>query len=286
MRFEESFVLLEKGVLPMMTVPLATGARLLGIHPKTLHHWLNEANLPLVPHPTDARIKCVGHEHLLEVASRHGRPLPDLAEVPASTEEHMRSLLGNLLEPERSTAAMPTPSPSEAEVLQKLISLETKIGTLQEQLSQLALALLQEREQRNGQRGDDRAATQEVLRSRGRPLHPADQRARTRLTALVEYGSQGRYVLLSPQEGELELIPDSQEWFDWLASLTSFRFVGKSGRFSAYREYRARGQTRSWTACRYFHHRTHKHFMGLTDHLTIDCLEQAAALLQAQILAR
>jgi hypothetical protein len=259
---------------------------MLGIHPKTLHHWLTAANLPLAPHPNDARIKCVVQEHLLEVAKRHGRPLLDLAEAPASTEEHVGSLPGNALEPDRSAAALPTPSPAESELIQKLLSLETKIGTLQEQLSQLALALLQERTQHYVRWGDDQAASPEVLRSRGRPLHPADQRARTRLTALVEYSSQGCYVLLSPQEGELEVIPDSPEWFDWLASLTSFRFVGKSGRFSAYREYRVKGQTRCWTACRYFHHRTHKHYMGLTEHLTIDCLEQAAALLQAQILSR
>jgi hypothetical protein len=60
----------------MATFPLATCARMLGIHPKTLHHWLKEANLPLAAHPTDARIKCVVEEHLLEVAKRHGRPLP------------------------------------------------------------------------------------------------------------------------------------------------------------------------------------------------------------------
>ncbi len=43
----------------MTLLLVADGARLLGIHPKTLCHWLKEANLPLVPHPTDARIKCV-----------------------------------------------------------------------------------------------------------------------------------------------------------------------------------------------------------------------------------
>ena len=72
-------VLLEKkGVLLMATVSVATGARLLGIHPKTLHHWLAVANVPLASHPTDARIKCVREEHLQEVARRHSRPLPEL----------------------------------------------------------------------------------------------------------------------------------------------------------------------------------------------------------------
>src|SRR6266566_4860155 len=71
-----------KGVLIMATFPVATGDLLLGIHPKTLHHWLGEAHFPLAAHPSDARIKCVAEEHLLEVARRHGRPLSDLAEAP------------------------------------------------------------------------------------------------------------------------------------------------------------------------------------------------------------
>ena len=50
-----AFVLLEKkGVLLMATVSVATGARLLGIHPKTLHQWLKAAEFPLAAHPTDA----------------------------------------------------------------------------------------------------------------------------------------------------------------------------------------------------------------------------------------
>ena len=57
----------------MTLLPVADGARLLGIHPKTLHYWLKEAHLPLVPHLTDARIKCVTEEHLQQVASLHGR---------------------------------------------------------------------------------------------------------------------------------------------------------------------------------------------------------------------
>ncbi len=50
----------------MTTVPVATGARLLGIHPKTLRNWLTTAHLPMIVHPTNARIRCVAQEHLLE----------------------------------------------------------------------------------------------------------------------------------------------------------------------------------------------------------------------------
>ena len=55
----------------MAIFPVATAARMLGIHPKTLHHWLGQTNVPFVAHPTDARIKCVAQEHLWEVASRN-----------------------------------------------------------------------------------------------------------------------------------------------------------------------------------------------------------------------
>ena len=84
----------------MTTLPLADCSRMLGIHPKTLRHWLKQAGVPLAAHSRDARIKCVAEEHLLEVARRHGRPLSDLAEAPrlyrrsapASREEQAKPL--------------------------------------------------------------------------------------------------------------------------------------------------------------------------------------------------
>jgi hypothetical protein len=57
----------------------------------------------------------------------------------------------------------------------------------------------------------------------GRCLQPAERRSRSRVISLIEYGAHGNYVTISPQEGELFLTPDSPEWFDWLASLSSFR---------------------------------------------------------------
>jgi DNA-binding transcriptional MerR regulator len=129
----------------MAMFPMATGARLLGIHPKTLHQWLKAAQFPLAAHPTDARLKCVAEEHLLELARQHGRPLPEVAEVLGSPEEPARSLPAKV--DLASTAAVwPTPSSSEAGLIQHLISLETRIVTLQEQFAQLALTLLEERE--------------------------------------------------------------------------------------------------------------------------------------------
>jgi hypothetical protein len=266
-----------------------------------LHRWLKAAEFPLAAHPTDARLKCVAEDHLRELARRHSRPLPPGAEVLTSPEDPTGSLPTHEASLAPLAAGRPPAASPQAGLIEHLISLETRIVTLQEQFTQLALALLEEREQGYEQRistlealvrsalagaqqqTDELAASQGVLLSRRQCLHPADRRARSRVTALIEYNSQGHYVLLCPYQGEQTFAPDSPQWFDWLATLPAFRFIGQTGRFSAYREYRGRGQTRCWTAFRYFHHRTHKHYMGVTDHLTIDCLEQTAALLQAQL---
>jgi len=135
----------------MVTFPVATGARMLGIHPKTLHHWLKEANMPVAPHPTDARITCVAQEHLLEVARQHARPLPDLASAPASPEEQARPWPAHEAWPAPAAALLSASSASPADLIQRLSCLETRIMTLQEQHAQLALAL------RRGARANGRA---------------------------------------------------------------------------------------------------------------------------------
>jgi hypothetical protein len=39
----------------MTLLPLTTCAQMLGIHSKTLHQWLKEANVSCAVHPSDAR---------------------------------------------------------------------------------------------------------------------------------------------------------------------------------------------------------------------------------------
>lgn len=297
----------------MTIFPVADGARLLGIHPKTLHHWFKEANMPLAPHPTDARIKCVTEEHLQQVARLHDRLLPSAASFPlldaASPALVASQAIGrpsrNEVEPASTACSLPVPSTPETDLIQKLVCLETKVVTLQEQLAQLALALLQERD-RNVERrlsaletvmqefegrlvcppplphpGTTLPATEPAVASKpARPLHPAEQGARSRMPPLIEYGVQGTYVIISSQEGELHLVPDSTEWFEWLATISSFRFVGKLGRFTAYRHTRS---SCSWRAHRVIHQRTYKQTLGVTNHLTIHRLEQVAAALQSDM---
>jgi hypothetical protein len=115
-----------------------------------------------------------------------------------------------------------------------------------------------------------------------RRLLPAEVQARSRVTALIEYGAEARYVLVCPSQGLLPFAPDTPEWFDWLATLTSFRFVGKLGRFHAHRETKRGQHTRSWRAYRTIHQHAYRHYLGTTDQLTLAALEQAAATLQAK----
>ncbi|HZR41707.1 MAG TPA: hypothetical protein VFB12_16420 [Ktedonobacteraceae bacterium] len=286
----------------MTTLPLADGARLLGVHPKTLCSWFKQAHLPLTAHPADARIKCVSTDHLQQVAGWHGRlfppaPLADATSpsLPAS-EPRRRSLPTSEGEPASCACSLSASSPSEADLIQKLSCLETKVMTLQEQLAQLALALLQERERVVEQRitaleslmhqlvgklmpdpptpevqQEPACAPREV-----RQLLPAEQLARSRMPPLIEYSKQGTYVIVSSQEGELHLVPDSAQWFDWLATISSFRFVGPAGRFTACREGRG---SRGWIAHRSVHQQRYKRYLGVTDRLTIASLEQTAATL-------
>jgi DNA-binding transcriptional MerR regulator len=210
----------------MATFPVGTGARMLGIHSKTLHHWLKEANLPLAPHPTDARMTCVAEEHLLEVARRHGRPFPDLPlatrqsgpSAPESREEQASSLPAHEGQSAPPAALLSPPSAHLPDLIQRLSCLETRVVTLQEQLAQLALTLLHERERTVESRI---AALEAVVQPlvgrqqlpdvpeqgpgpelagaspRERRLVAAEQRARARLPALIEYGAQGAYVIKS-----------------------------------------------------------------------------------------
>ena len=99
---------------------------------------------------------------------------------------------------------------------------------------------------------------------------------------LIEYGSQGTYVVICPTHGLLALEPDTPQWFAWLATISSFRFVGKRGRFTAHREVE-RLPRAAWRAHRSMRSHTYNLRLGSTQSLTIATLEQAAATLHAHL---
>jgi len=104
----------------------------------------------------------------------------------------------------------------------------------------------------------------------------ADQRKIPHVLPLVEYGAQDKYVVISPEHGLLDFEPDSPEWFAWLATLPSFRFMGKLGRFTVHRG-------GSMSASRHMRNRSYHQPLGKTESLTIAHLEQAAATLQSHL---
>lgn len=290
----------------MAPIPQMDCCTMLGIDPKTLRNWLRLASMQFVTHPTDARLKCLTLEQVQQLATLHARPLQispathllhqeDAASPPESYEHTPQ-----MRESEVNSVSA-TPSLEDQADLRKVVcNLEAKVITLQEHLTQLTLELLRERTERYesrlsvleaklSQSAERSASLQELAPEGGHqqehsPSHkwlpqPGELRARSRIIPHIEYGAEGTYVLACPREGLLSVTADSQEWFNWLASLTSFRFVGPEGRFTAYRE----GQTRSWKAYRTFHGRTYRRSLGVTTRLTIAHLEQIAAVLQSAL---
>ncbi len=253
--------------------------RLLAIDPKTLRHWLAQAQLTLQPHPTDARLKGVTGEQLLLLANAHRRMLPALSEerpAPAPT--------GPPPEP-------PLP-PELLDLLQTLTALPAQIAALQQQLAELMQVLhppplpppVTACHACDGAAGVG-APTPAKAAGRSRPCaSSATKRPRppAHVLPLVEYGTQGHYVVICPKHGLLPFEPDTPAWFAWLATLSSFRFVGKQGRLTAHRESQ-RLPKAAWRAHRKIRNHTYNQRLGQTEGLTIAVLEQAAAALHAHL---
>ncbi|HEY1348807.1 MAG TPA: hypothetical protein VGF67_04185 [Ktedonobacteraceae bacterium] len=237
---------------------------LLAVDPKTLRQWLTQTHLALHPHPLDARIKCPTSEQVELLANLHDRvlslPVEGLSAVP--TDEKPEKRTGTAL--------------SDADLRTRLAQMEAQVATLQTQLTDLTLQLLREREQRTRERllALEAEPVERVLTVASQVVLPSFAHHATgkRLIPLIEYGARGRYVLISPEDGELPITPDSPEWFEWVASLSSFRFVGQAGRLSARRGFNQR-PNRSWYAQRTVHQQFRSKYIGASEHVTIARLE-------------
>ena len=288
----------------MMLIALMDSCDLLAVDPKTLRHWLKQASMSVSVHPADGRRKCLTHEQVQHLALLHDRtltahpasPLASLVtpSLLSSPEEPSHLLTSTNVEQEKTT--MPA-ALEEKQRRQKLSQLEAQVILQQQQLLLLTQDLLRERATRTEQRrlpletqappqgepvqleNQDASFQPQATRS----LHPAEQRARFLvLPPLIEYSTAGTYVVLSSQEGEIPLVPDTFEWFEWFRTLSSFRFVGKEGCFGACRGYNRR-PTRMWHAHRTIHQHQYGRYLGLSEHLTIAHLEAMAATLQAYV---
>jgi hypothetical protein len=292
----------------MTLFPLMECCQLLAIDPKTLHRWLEQSMMSLSVHPSDGRRKCLTGEQVQQLAILHDRLLKphephgaSLVETPPLQVQQEPAHLYPISDVEWGKARVS----DDEHLRQKLARLEAHVITQQQQLILLTRDLLRERATRTQRRLsplDANAHSQKETESQdsqlenlttgvhlpqnvaARPLHPAEQRARFLvLPPLIEYSTSGTYVVISSQEGEIPLIPDSLEWFEWFRTLSSFRFVGKLGRLSACRGYNRRRPIRTWYAYRTIHQHDYKHYLGVSEHLTVAHLETMAATFQSYV---
>jgi hypothetical protein len=112
---------------------LRQAGALLGIVPKTLHHWVQQANCSVYPHPSDARVKCLAFEQIEQLAALHGRPLDQ------------STLLSEVHSAETAPPLPPEKPASQADLRSRLVHLEAQVALLQQQVAGLTLELLQER---------------------------------------------------------------------------------------------------------------------------------------------
>jgi hypothetical protein len=286
----------------MTLLPFADCCLYLGVDPKTLRLWLKAANLSCCLHPGDARLKCLTPSQLQHLAEVHGRCLPH--PLPGTVED--AASCSSVTSPSSQAASAPGPAAlmpsSDADLRHQFMHLQAQVAALSEQVTELALALLRQQEARWQERTThlktpllssiaqlapppqaDAALLSPRLSVPGPSLVATERApASSRALPLIEYWSAGTYGVLSPTEGVLSLVPDSPQWFDWLAMLSSFRFLGQLGRLSAPRT----KERASWMAYRRIHGHCYAYGLGQTAHLTIARLENMAATLQSHVPSR
>ena len=242
--------------------PLSHVGALLGIDPKTLRQWLHEAALTAVPHPEDARQKCLTLTHIQHLAAAHGRPLHPAfaASVPPP---------------------LPLPPP---DVHALLAQMQLQIFTLQEQVTRLSLALLQLSSGRPAPLTPPTASAPSPTVVALPPALDAPPRPRppSRAVPMIAFTADGCYQVVDPDKGILALTPDSPQWFAWLASTNTLTFQGRHGSFTASRRFRRGKRVQSWTVYRCLHSRSCTLYAGMTMTLTTARLEGLAQ----QILTR
>ena len=243
--------------------PLSHVGALLGIDPKTLRLWLHEAGVTPIPHPDDARQKCLSLAHMQQVAALHARPLP-----PALA----------------SSAASP-PSQPPPDVLSQLAQMQLQIFTLQEHVTRLSLALLQfSQGHLSPSLAPATANTPPPAPAALPPVldAPPPPRPASRAVPMIAFTADG-YQVVDPDKGVLPLAPDSAQWFAWLASTTTLTFQGRHGSFTATRRLRRGKRLQSWNVYRCLHGRACTLYAGMTMTLTTTRLEGLAQQLVTRL---
>jgi len=249
----------------MTFVSLAQASHRLGIDVKTLHRWLADAQLPLQCHPHDGRKKGANEEHLQVLARLHQRRLaPSEEEGPAQLPCQIPTLPADLLSlPERL-----------AVIQAQLVTLQQQVTDLTRLLQPIPLAPTQTTSTAKPppKPTRSRAAASNSTKTPPKLVHVIPR---------VEYGEEGHYVVVCPKRGLLPFEPDTPEWFAWIAEQGSFRFVGKSGHFTAHHEWHV--PKGAWRAHRQIRNHSYTLRLAPNQELTITVLERAAEALQAHL---
>ena len=80
-----------------------------------------------------------------------------------------------------------------------------------------------------------------------------------------------------------EVTPDGDAWFSIFENVSSIRFQGKNGHFTARKEMRNGGKDAYWYAYRKEAGKLVKHYLGKTAELTVDRLESVAESLKNRL---
>src|SRR6266536_2720304 len=151
----------------MSSLSIIECCQLLAIDAKTLRQWLTQAQMSLHVHPTDARLRCLTDEQVHVLARLHSRALQPLVSSAES-----------ILKPEEATSQMLAPALADSDLRVRLAQVEAQVATLQAQLTDLALQLLQERQYLTDARvtrlqAQSFSTDEHALPAPGKPCQPA-----------------------------------------------------------------------------------------------------------------
>jgi hypothetical protein len=269
--------------------------------------------MPLATHPRDARVKCVTQEHLQQVARLHERPLQAPRPLDAASPPLVPSQMGvppvpeNQMETASTACSFLTSSGSEADLIQKLSGLETKIAT---------------RESAGGPThagaakgaGEIGRASSHDSRVPHASLHgKADVQSASAFASTRAYGCDAAASRASPRRTPCSVTQASSHRIlrtrhrrdreyhkkarcicspirergltGWLPSPRSVS-LGLEGARRAQRGYKQGQQTLYWSASRCVRRHTYKHYLGMTESLTLASLEHTASRLPSDVDAR
>ncbi len=165
----------------MIVFSVAQATTHLGIDAKTLHCWLSQAHLPLLPHPEDARKKALSQEDLLLLAHLHQRHLPAFRQAEPS-----------------ALLAEPDPEPLVA-LNARLDGLHAQIIALQQQVAEL-MSLLQAHPSAPATPPPPAQETRAPKRP-PKPAKPKVPAKPTHVIPRVEYAGDGHYAVICPKKG-------------------------------------------------------------------------------------